>query len=37
VLNRILWADAKGYHVKYPAPVHSIFAPLAMDVDDDDR
>jgi Phosphoesterase family len=36
-LNRILWADAKGYGVKYPALVRSIFAPLAMDVDDDDR
>jgi YVTN family beta-propeller protein len=36
-LNRILWADAKGYQVKYPALVRSIFAPMAMDVDDDDR
>jgi DNA-binding beta-propeller fold protein YncE len=36
-LNRILWADAKGHQVKYPALMRSIFAPLAMDVDDDDR
>jgi hypothetical protein len=36
-LNRILWANAKGYGVKYPALMRSIFAPLAMDVDDDDR
>jgi YVTN family beta-propeller protein len=36
-LNRILWADAKGYAVKYPALVRGIFAPMAMDVDDDDR
>jgi hypothetical protein len=36
-LNRILWADAKGYQVKYPALVRSIFAPMAMDLDDDDR
>jgi YVTN family beta-propeller protein len=36
-LNRILWADAKGYQVKCPALMRSIFAPLAMDVDDDDR
>jgi hypothetical protein len=36
-LNRILWADAKGYQVKYPALMRSIFAPFAMDVDDDDR
>jgi hypothetical protein len=35
-LNRILWADAKGYAVKYPALVRSIFAPLALDLDDDD-
>jgi YVTN family beta-propeller protein len=36
-LNRILWADAKGYAVKYPALMRSIFAPLALDLDDDDR
>jgi YVTN family beta-propeller protein len=36
-LNRILWADAKGYHLKYPTLMRSIFAPMAMDVDDDDR
>jgi len=36
-LNRILWFDAKGHAVKYPALVRSIFAPFAMDVDDDDR
>jgi YVTN family beta-propeller protein len=34
-LNRILWADAKGYQVKYPAPMRSIFALMAMDADDD--
>jgi hypothetical protein len=36
-LNRILWADAKGHSVKYPSLMRSIFAPMAMDVDDDDR
>jgi YVTN family beta-propeller protein len=36
-LNRILWADAKGYQVKYPAPMRSIFALMAMDADDDDK
>jgi hypothetical protein len=36
-LNRILWFDAKGHMVKYPAVVRSVFAPMAMDVDDDDR
>jgi hypothetical protein len=36
-LNRILWADAKGHSVKYPSLVRGIFAPMAMDIDDDDR
>jgi hypothetical protein len=35
-LNRILWADAKGYPAKYPALIRSIFAPFGMDLDDDD-
>jgi YVTN family beta-propeller protein len=36
-LNRILWADSKGYSIKYPPLMRSIFAPFASDVDDDDR
>ncbi len=36
-LNRILWADAKGHAVKYPPLKRSIFAPLSLDVEDDDR
>lgn len=36
-LNRILWAEAKGYAVPYPAVKRSLFFPLAVDVDDDDR
>jgi YVTN family beta-propeller protein len=36
-LNRILWADAKGHAVKYPSLMRSIFAPLSLDIDDDDR
>jgi YVTN family beta-propeller protein len=36
-LNRILWSDAMGHRMKYPALKRSVFAPLAMDVDDDDR
>ena len=36
-LNRILWADAKGWRSPYPRVAHSLFFPLAVDVDDDDR
>jgi hypothetical protein len=36
-LNRILWGDAKGWSVPYPAVQRALFFPLAVDVDDDDR
>jgi hypothetical protein len=36
-LNRIVWHDVKGWNVPYPAPRNAVFAPLALDVDDDDR
>ena len=36
-LNRILWNDVKGYTVPYPTVKRSLFFPLAVDVDDDDR
>jgi DNA-binding beta-propeller fold protein YncE len=36
-LNRILWGDAKGWSVPYPAVQRSLFFPLAVDVEDDDR
>ncbi|MEP6495036.1 MAG: alkaline phosphatase family protein [bacterium] len=36
-LNRILWHDAKGWDVAYPQVRRSLFFPLAVDVDDDDR
>jgi len=36
-LNRMLWHDAKGWGVPYPAVRRSLFFPLAVDVDDDDR
>ena len=36
-LNRILWGEAKGWRVKYPQVQRSLFFPLAVDVDDDDR
>jgi hypothetical protein len=36
-LNRILWGDAKGWSVPYPTVQRSLFFPLAVDVEDDDR
>ena len=36
-LNRILWGEAKGWRVKYPTVKRSLFFPLAVDVDDDER
>ena len=36
-LNRILWGDAKGWSVPYPVVQRSLFFPLAVDIDDDDR
>ena len=36
-LNRILWGAVKGWTVPYPTVKHSLFFPLAVDVDDDDR
>ncbi len=36
-LNRILWGAAKGWRTKYPKVRRSLFFPLAVDVDDDDR
>ena len=36
-LNRILWGEAKGWSKKYPEVKRSLFFPLAVDVDDDDR
>lgn len=36
-LNRILWSVIKGPRVPYPAPRRAVFAPLSLDVDDDDR
>jgi YVTN family beta-propeller protein len=36
-LNRILWRSVMGMNVKYPRVRHSVFAPLAVDIDDDDR
>jgi YVTN family beta-propeller protein len=36
-LNRILWHDVRGWNVPYPGVKVAAFAPLSLDVDDDDR
>jgi DNA-binding beta-propeller fold protein YncE len=36
-LNRILWHDAKGWSTPYPGARQGVFAPLSLDVDDDER
>jgi hypothetical protein len=36
-LNRILWHNVRGWDVPYPAVKRAAFAPLSLDVDDDDR
>ena len=36
-LNRILWGDARGWTTPYPAVKQSLFFPMAVDVDDDER
>ncbi len=36
-LNRILWGAVKGWKTPYPTVKQSLFFPLAVDVDDDDR
>ena len=36
-LNRILWHGIQGWNTPYPKVRRSVFAPLSIDVDDDDR
>jgi hypothetical protein len=36
-LNRILWHDARGYGTPYPGVKQSLFFPLSVMIDDDDR
>jgi len=36
-LNRILWHDARGWQTPYPEVRRSLFFPLSVDVDDEDR
>jgi DNA-binding beta-propeller fold protein YncE len=36
-LNRILWRNIRGGKTHYPALQRSVFSPLSLDIDDDDR
>lgn len=36
-LNRIVWRQVKGANIPYPRVRQSAFAPLALDIEDDDR
>lgn len=36
-LNRILWGQVRGWNVPYPGAKSAVFAPLSLDIDDDDR
>ncbi len=36
-LNRILWGAIKGWSTPYPGARQSVFSPLAIDVEDEDR
>jgi YVTN family beta-propeller protein len=36
-LNRILWHTARGWATPYPGVRRAVFAPLSLDLDDDER
>ncbi len=36
-LNRIVWHNVRGYDVPYPTVKHGAFAPLSVDLADDER
>ncbi len=36
-LNRILWHQIKGWNTRYPRVKQAVFAPLAVDLDDEER
>jgi hypothetical protein len=36
-LNRILWGQVRGWDTPYPGARNAVFAPLTLDIDDDDR
>jgi hypothetical protein len=37
ILNRILWHDARGWQIAYPAVKAALFFPMSLDVGDADR
>ena len=36
-VNRILWHQVKGWNTPYPGARQAVFAPLAVDLEDDER
>ena len=36
-LNRIVWHNARGWNTPYPGSRQGVFAPLSMDLDDDEK
>jgi hypothetical protein len=36
-LNRILWHEARGWDVPYPAARRALFLPMSVTIDDADR
>ncbi len=36
-LNRILWGQIKGWQTAYPIARHALFAPLSVDIEDEER
>ncbi len=36
-LNRILWHQVRGWNTPYPGTRNAVFAPLSLDLDDDER
>jgi hypothetical protein len=36
-LNRINWGLVRGWNTPYPKPKNAVFAPLSLDLDDDER
>jgi len=36
-LNRILWHDARGWETPYPEIKRSLFFPMAVDLEDEER
>ena len=36
-LNRILWHDVRGWNTPYPAVKRSVFLPMSVYIEDEDR